>query len=243
MVATIIVLEMEERIVKGIWIPIEIWEAQDLSWNEKILLMEIDSFTSQGKDCFISDERVAEMLGVGVRSAGTMVANLVHKGYIKKTRFDGRRRYLESTLAEQVCKICRAETQNLQKTYNQLLNNEDKSSNRNNKDVRFDFKKSLLEIGVSPQVAEDWLKVRKTKKAANTETAFKRIQKEIELSGLSADECITIAVERSWQGFKAEWVANYQRQSPQRPTGRRAVSVLENNMAVAEELLRMQMNL
>ena len=111
------------------------------------------------------------------------------------------------------------------------------------KDVRFDFKKSLLEIGVTPQVAEDWLKVRKAKKAANTETAFKRIQHEIQLSGLSADECITIAVERSWQGFKAEWVANYQRQSPQRPTGRRAVSVLENNMMVAEELLRMQMNL
>ena len=232
-----------ERIVKGIWFPIEIWEADDLSWSEKILLLEIDSFTSQGKDCFISDEYIAEMLKISVRSAATMVSNLIHKGYIKKTRFDGRKRYLESTLAEQVCKICRAETQDLQTTYNQLLNNEDKSSNKNIKDVRFDFKKSLLEIGVSPQVAEDWLKVRKAKKAANTETAFKRIQKEIELSGLSADECITIAVERSWQGFKAEWVANYQRQSPQRPTGRRAVSVLENNMMVAEELLRMQMNL
>lgn len=232
-----------ERIVKGIWFPIEIWEADDLSWSEKILLLEIDSFTSQGKDCFISDEYIAEMLKISVRSAATMVSNLIHKGYIKKTRFDGRKRYLESTLAEQVCKICRAETQDLQTTYNQLLNNEDKSSNKNIKDVRFDFKKSLLEIGVSPQVAEDWLKVRKAKKAANTETAFKRIQHEIQLSGLSADECITIAVERSWQGFKAEWVANYQRQSPQRPTGRRAVSVLENNKMVAEELLRMQMNL
>ena len=41
-----------ERIVKGIWFPIEIWEADDLSWSEKILLLEIDSFTSQGKDCF-----------------------------------------------------------------------------------------------------------------------------------------------------------------------------------------------
>lgn len=231
-----------ERIVKGIWFPIEIWEAQDLSWSEKILLLEIDSFTSQGKDCFISDEYIAEMLKISVRSAATMVSNLIHKGYIKKTRFDGRKRYLESTLAEQVCKICRAETQDLQTTYNQLLNNEDKSSNKNIKDVRFDFKKSLLEIGVSPQVAEDWLKVRKTKKAANTETAFKRIQHEIELSGLSADECITIAVERSWQGFKAEWVDNYRRQQPTRPTGRK-VSVLENNMMVAEEIKRMAMNM
>lgn len=232
-----------KRIVKGIWIPIEIWEAQDLSWNEKILLMEIDSFTSQGKGCFISDEYISTLIGISERSARTMLSNLINKGYVNRTRFDGRRRYLESTISYQSGKICRAEVQNLPDTYNQLLIKEDKSSNKNIKDVRFDFKKSLLEIGVSPQVAEDWLKVRKAKKAANTETAFKRIQAEIELSGLSADECITIAVERSWQGFKAEWVANYQRQSPQRPTGRRAVSVLENNMAVAEELLRMQMNL
>lgn len=236
---------MEQRLVKGIWIPIEIWEAEDLSWNEKILLMEIDSFTSQGKDCFISDERVAEILGVGIRSASTMVANLINKGYIKKTRFDGRKRYLESTLAEQVCKICGAEMQNLQNTYTNILNNNSstKNINKNKKDVRFDFKKSLLEIGVTPQVAEDWLKVRKAKKAANTETAFKRIKKEIELSGLSADECITIAVERSWQGFKAEWVDNYRRQQPARPTGRRGVTVLENNLAVAEELMRMSMNM
>ena len=110
------------------------------------------------------------------------------------------------------------------------------------KDVRFDFKKSLLEIGVTPQVADDWLKVRKAKKAANTQTAFERIKKEIMLSGLSADECITIAVERSWQGFKAEWVDNYRRQQPARPAGRR-VSVLENNQAVAEELMRMAVNL
>ena len=94
-----------ERIVKGIWFPIEIWEADDLSWSEKILLLEIDSFTSQGKDCLISDEYIAEMLKISVRSAATMVSNLIHKGYIKKTRFDGRKRYLESILAEQVCKI------------------------------------------------------------------------------------------------------------------------------------------
>ena len=232
-----------ERIVKGIWFPIEIWEADDLSWSEKILLLEIDSFTTQGKDCFISDEYVADLVNTSVRNASRMMTNLIDKGYVVRTRFDGRRRFVASclggadtpNLAEQPGQKCRT-------TYNNILINEDKSSNKNIKDVRFDFKKSLLEIGVSPQVAEDWLKVRKAKKAANTETAFKRIQKEIELSGLSADECITIAVERSWQGFKAEWVANYQRQSPQRPSGRK-VSVLENNMMVAEELLRMQMNL
>lgn len=228
-----------ERIVKGIWIPIEIWEAADLSWNEKILLMEIDSFTSQGKDCFISDEYISELIGVSERSARTMLSDLINKGYINRTRFDGRRRYLQSTISYQSGKICRAERQEMPDTYNQLLNNSS-TKNNTNKNSRYDFKKALIEIGVSEQIAKDWMEVRKAKGAANTETSFKSIEREILKSGLPADECIRVAVENSWRGFKAEWLQNQQRASA-RPSGK--VSVLENNMAVAEELLRMQMNL
>lgn len=232
---------MEGRIVKGIWIPIEIWEAEDLSWNEKILLMEIDSFTSKGKDCFISDEYISGLIGVSERTARTMLSNLATKGYILRTRFDGRRRFLESAIgsriAEQSGKICRAELQDLPTTYNNIPFKEDKSSSISNKGKRFDFLNALGEIGVSEPVARDWMEVRKGKKATNTETAFKSIEREIRKSGRTAEECITLAVENSWSGFKAEWLFNQQR--PQRGK----VSVLENNMAVAEELMRMNLNL
>lgn len=221
-----------ERIVKGIWIPIEIWEAQDLSWNEKILLMEIDSFTSQGKDCYISDEYIASLIGVSERSARTMLSNLINKGYVNRTRFDGRRRYLQSTISYQSGKICRAEMQNLPNTY--IQSTYISPTEINNKGKWFDFKNSLIEIGVSPEVADDWMQVRKAKRASNTKTAFRRIKNEIDKSGLSANECITIAVARSWQGFQADWVASQQRS---RPTGR--MSVLDNNRTVAEELMRM----
>lgn len=79
---------------------------------------------------------------------------------------------------------------------------EDKSSKK-----KFDFKQALIDIGVDENVANDWMDVRKTRKATNTATAFKKIQKEIEKSGASANECITLSVERSWSGFKAEWYA------------------------------------
>jgi Fic family protein len=231
---------MEGRIVKGIWIPIEIWEAQDLSWNEKILLMEIDSFTTKGKDCFISDEYVADLLRVSERTARTMISDLIKKGYVRKTKFDGRRRFLESTLSYQIGKICRAEMQDLPTTYNNIPIEEDKSSSNNIKrSSRYDFKKALLEIGVSEQTAKDWMEVRKERKAANTETAFHGVEREILKSGRSAEECIRLAVENSWRGFKAEWLFNQQQS---KPNGRK-VSVLENNMNVTEELLRMQMNL
>ena len=224
--------------------------ALGLSGNDLMVFALINGFSQDGQGCFYGSlPYICETCGISRRTAIYILNDLVERGFLQKneTIQNGVKRVMyqvnrgSAEIAPVVQKLHRGSAEiapnniidNISPT--EIINKE--------KDVRFDFKKSLLEIGVTPQVAEDWLKVRKAKKAANTETAFKRIQHEIQLSGLSADECITIAVERSWQGLKAEWVANYQRQSPQRPTGRRAVSVLENNMMVAEELLRMQMNL
>lgn len=87
-----------ERIVKGIWIPIEIWQDRSLSWNEKILLMEIDSFTSRGHECFISNEYIANLLGVTERCASKYLSHLIDAGYVRMVRFDGRQRFVESTI-------------------------------------------------------------------------------------------------------------------------------------------------
>lgn len=90
-----------ERIIKGIWIPIEVWQDKSLSWNEKILLMEIDSFTSKGHDCHISNEYIADLLGVTERSASRLLYHLLESGLIRVVKFDGRKRYVESTISFQ----------------------------------------------------------------------------------------------------------------------------------------------
>ena len=78
-----------ERQTKGIWIPIEIWEDKSLSWNERILLLEIDSFTTKDKDCFISNEYIANLLNVSETTANKILSSLIEKGYVIKTAFDG----------------------------------------------------------------------------------------------------------------------------------------------------------
>ena len=88
-----------QRIVKGIWIPIEVWCAGDLNWNEKILLMEISSFTDRERDCYVSNEYIARLLGVNETNASKILSSLIRKGYVEKTRFDGRRRFVRSLLA------------------------------------------------------------------------------------------------------------------------------------------------
>jgi len=77
----------------------------------------------------------------------------------------------------------------------------------NHKEI-FNFKKSLLEYGFLENLVDDWLKVRKTKKATNTETAFKAFIKEIESKSCNINEMLQISVTNSWSGFKHSWVDN-----------------------------------
>ena len=76
------------------------------------------------------------------------------------------------------------------------------------KPSKFDFKAELIKIGVSEQVAADFLAVRRDKKATNTVTAFNAIRREILKANKPADTCIGYAVERGWKGFKSEWMDN-----------------------------------
>lgn len=122
-----------ERIVKGIWIPIEIWQDTDLSWNEKILLMEIDSFTSRGRECYISNEYIANLLDVGERTVKRYIAHLLDRNLLKVVRFDGRARFLESTLSYDTAEVTKMSPQGghgCPHTYNKKtdIKVEDKSS-------------------------------------------------------------------------------------------------------------------
>lgn len=92
-----------ERQIKGIFIPIEIWENKELSWNEKILLMEIDSFTSKNLPCFFSNEYIANLLGVKENTASILLSKLIKKGYVRRVGFNGRERFVESLLHYGVC--------------------------------------------------------------------------------------------------------------------------------------------
>ena len=75
------------------------------------------------------------------------------------------------------------------------------------KDINtFDFKKSCMSLGIELNIINDWLLVRKGKKASNTKTAFDLIKSELAKTTLSANECIKIAVQNSWSGFKSDWL-------------------------------------
>ena len=75
-------------------------------------------------------------------------------------------------------------------------------------------KADLTAAGVALKVAEDWLAIRKAKKAVLTGTAWDAILREAKKAQLSAAEAIRISTERGWQSFKAEWLHDRSKPSP-----------------------------
>lgn len=78
------------RNFKGIWIPKELYLNHDLTWTEKILLMEIDSL-DHGQGCFASNNYLAEFLGVSRDWIKHVIGNLKEKSLIVVDERDGRR--------------------------------------------------------------------------------------------------------------------------------------------------------
>lgn len=69
------------RDFKGIWIPKQIWLSNDLTLQEKIFLVEIDSLDNC-EGCFARNIYFAKFFGLSVRRVQTIISSLVNKGYI-----------------------------------------------------------------------------------------------------------------------------------------------------------------
>jgi hypothetical protein len=89
----------------------------------------------------------------------------------------------------------------------------------NDIDIKFNFKKSLLELGVEKQLVLEWLAVRKKKSLTNSKTAFEDFTNEVKKSGASPNDVLRLCIVKSWGGFKANWykdeIAKQQQTSPQ----------------------------
>lgn len=82
------------RNFKGIWIPKNIYLNQNLSWTEKILLIEIDNLDND-RGCFASNKHFAKFLNVKENTISIYIKHLKELGFIEQTSFDGRIRVLK----------------------------------------------------------------------------------------------------------------------------------------------------
>lgn len=173
-------MEQQERKVKGIWIPIEIWKDKNLTWNEKILFLEIDSYTTKEKDCFFSNEYISELLGISETNANKTLSSLIKKGYVIKTKFDGRKRYVKTALSYSTTLPCQDEQPSHTRTNeNTNSNSSNNIPNKDNKEKETNVsKKNAVSLDLSIVADEykdcvnEWLAYKKERKQTYTPRGF-----------------------------------------------------------------------
>ena len=73
-------------------------------------------------------------------------------------------------------------------------------------DVPFDPIEELKARGVSDQLANDWLKVRKAKRCPLTLTGLQETIAAADSVGMSLSRAVTVCCRRGWAGFEAGWL-------------------------------------
>jgi hypothetical protein len=109
-----VVIPTAERDFKGVWIPKEVWLDERLSMLDKGILAEVDSLDMGENGCFASNEHLAEFCQCSVTKVSTSITKLVDLGYLSVRSFDGRKRFLKSSLSKnerQTFKNCKADFQ------------------------------------------------------------------------------------------------------------------------------------
>lgn len=192
----------------------------DLTLTETVVLSVIHGFCQDGESDFHGSYNYLARKAKLTRSwAIKLVNDLVRKGMIRKevrdvngvksvslrTSFGGG---VENT--PPVYKLHRGSVENtlgggVENTPNNI-DIENKEKIKKTPISPFDFVSALRSLGVTDQLAREWAQVRKTKRLTNTRTAYDNIAREIAKTGRSAEDCVRMAVENSWGGFKAEWV-------------------------------------
>ena len=206
-----------------------------LKGNELIVFAFINGYSQEGQGCYYGSlAHLQRVCGIASRqTAIDTLKSLVEKGYISKTE-----NHLNGIklVSYSVCPIIGQGVQKMDiGCPKNGHNNKDIDINKDTIKVgKFNFKSALVGIGVQEDVVDAWLQVRKTKRATNTEIAFNRICEEITKSGRTANECITIAVENSWQGFKASWIEERPQRSSRSAAPRE--SVLSHNLKVMDQM-------
>ena len=76
----------------------------------------------------------------------------------------------------------------------------------NHKPLTINHKRIQAPDGVDQKVWDDFVQLRKVKKAVITETAIKGLQREANKAGYSLQEALETCCSRGWVGFKASWV-------------------------------------
>lgn len=88
---------------------------------------------------------------------------------------------------------------------------------KNENSDKFNFKNSLSELVGNEVLVNDYIALRKAKKAPMSETVFNSLVDECNKHNYPIEDALKISIEKNWQGFKFEWLKNPVTQNQNKP--------------------------
>lgn len=173
-----------DRNFKGIWIPKEIWLAEDLTLQEKVLLVEIDSLDDEITGCYASNKYFSKFFKLTTQRVSQIINALASKKYISIT-FE----YQGKEIEKRILKINRppypnVEVSNKFDRYQENLqggikyskegyqeNFKDNNIYKNN--INNNIKDTYFDDEELNDLFKDFLDMRKKKKVPNTDRSIK----------------------------------------------------------------------
>lgn len=208
--------------------PVAVFLDHRLTANEIRVIGAILSFRNKDTGtCAVKRETLAQRCGLPVTRVSTITSSLVEKGWLSKEGQGGFSRastyqvtvpdiktvteavtVTESvTVTKPVTKtVTGSVTQTVTKPVTRNEQSYEQSKNREEIHAPFGARKFLLAAGASSSLADDWLKVRKTKRLANTETAFMDFLAQVEKAGGNINAVLKHCILKGWGGFEADWL-------------------------------------
>ena len=71
------------RAFRGIWIPAEVWLSQEMTLQEKVMLVEINSLQHPERGCFKSNRALADFFQLSISRVSEVISSLERKGLVR----------------------------------------------------------------------------------------------------------------------------------------------------------------
>ena len=195
-----------ERNFKGVWIPKEVWLSKELTIMEKLFFVEINSLDNS-EGCYAGNGYFSEFFELSKTRVSIIINSLVTKGYITSTLIykEGTKQILKRVLkvSRGGCITKRGEGYITKRGYpplekfidNNTVNNTSLIIHNNKQKAKayfddFDINNLFIEF----------LDLRKSLKAKNTDRAISLVLKKLEgLSKETQKEMLEQSIENSWK--------------------------------------------
>lgn len=181
----------------------------------------------------LQDEEVTFLLRISNESWQVTKSVFIEKGLINNDNellnWD-KRQFVSDSSAERVARHRAKKKQQCNVTVTPQNRTDTEQIQNREKKEKINKKENLL-FDVDEEIANDFIQLRKQKKAPLTKTSVDGIRREADKAGITLQDALKECCTRGWQGFKAEWYKN----SINSPNQRGSPSVIIGKQSAIEQ--------